>query len=52
MANTKASEAGSVLGKRSVRIRKQLWGEDEFKRRLREWGKLGGRPRKQQEQEK
>jgi len=45
MASTKASEAASLLGKRSARARREQWGEEEFKRRLREWGKLGGRPR-------
>jgi len=28
-----------------VRIRKQKWGEEEFARRMQEWGKLGGRPK-------
>jgi len=26
-------------------VRREKWGEKEFKRRLREWGKLGGRPK-------
>jgi len=44
---SKASKAGSLLGKRSVSARKKLWGgEKEFRRRLRKYGKLGGRPRK------
>ena len=46
MASKKASEAGSVLGKRSVRARKQQWGEAEYLRRQREYGKRGGRPKK------
>ena len=41
-----ASAAGSMLGNRSVKARKEKWGEEEFARRMREWGKLGGRPRK------
>ncbi|MGH9482730.1 MAG: hypothetical protein ACRD1L_11640 [Terriglobales bacterium] len=49
---TKASEAASVLGKRSVRARRERWGEAEFQRRMREWGKLGGRPRKQTKEAK
>ncbi len=49
--NTKASEAGSLLGKRSVQARKQRWGEAEFRRRLREYGKLGGRPPKHAKKE-
>ncbi|MGH9473381.1 MAG: hypothetical protein ACRD1M_11645 [Terriglobales bacterium] len=49
---TKASEAASLLGKRSVRARRERWGEEEFARKLREWGKLGGRPRKQAKEAK
>jgi hypothetical protein len=41
----KASEAARTLGQRSVKARKEEWGEDEFNRRLQEWGKLGGRPK-------
>ncbi|MGH9478504.1 MAG: hypothetical protein ACRD1A_04685 [Terriglobales bacterium] len=48
---TKASEAASLLGKCSVRARRERWGEEEFARKLREWGKLGGRPRKQPKEE-
>ena len=32
------------MGRRSVKARKEQWGESEFKRRMQEWGKLGGRP--------
>ncbi|MGH9525048.1 MAG: hypothetical protein ACRD2F_00110 [Terriglobales bacterium] len=46
MANSKASQAASLLGKRSVRARRAAWGEEVFKSKLRAWGKLGGRPRK------
>jgi hypothetical protein len=42
----KTSKAGQVLGRKSVRVRREKWGEKEFARRMREWGKLGGRPRK------
>jgi hypothetical protein len=38
--------AASMLGKKSAEARKKMWGEREFNRRLREWGKLGGRPKK------
>ena len=41
-----ASEAASILGKRSAAARRKKWGEKEFKKKMREWGKLGGRPRK------
>lgn len=43
---TKATEAAKELAKRSIRARRKKWGEKEFVRRMREWGKLGGRPRK------
>ncbi len=39
-----ASEAASLLGKRSAQARIKKWGKQEFQRRMREWGKLGGRP--------
>jgi hypothetical protein len=42
---TKANEAASLLAKRSVEARKKKWGKQEFKRRMQEWGKLGGRPK-------
>lgn len=48
---TKASEAASLLGKRSVKARREAWGKEEFQRRLQQWGKLGGRPRKQAKEE-
>ncbi|MGI9074180.1 MAG: hypothetical protein ACR2JB_23355 [Bryobacteraceae bacterium] len=35
-----------LWGKRSAKARKEAWGEKEFLRRMREIGKLGGRPRK------
>jgi len=40
----KVNKAASLLGKRSAEARKQKWGRKEFARRMREWGKLGGRP--------
>jgi hypothetical protein len=42
---TEASAAASLMGKRSAEARKQKWGEREFAKRMREWGKLGGRPK-------
>ena len=33
------------MGKRSAEARVKKWGKAEFKRRMREWGKLGGRPK-------
>ena len=32
------------MGRRSAAIRLKKWGKEEFVRRMREWGKLGGRP--------
>jgi hypothetical protein len=40
-----ASSAASLMGRRSAEARKKKWGMAEFKRRMREWGKLGGRPK-------
>ncbi|HEX9135427.1 MAG TPA: hypothetical protein VF905_00600 [Nitrospirota bacterium] len=42
---TAVSQAASLMGRRSVEARKKKWGKKEFARRLREWGKLGGRPK-------
>ena len=42
-----ASQAASLMGKRSVEARIKKWGKREFKRKMREWGKLGGRPKGQ-----
>ena len=39
------NEAASLLGKRSAYARLKKWGKAEFERRMREWGKLGGRPK-------
>jgi hypothetical protein len=39
-------QAASALGRRSAEVRIQKWGKQEFLRRMREWGKLGGAPRK------
>jgi hypothetical protein len=40
-----ASSAASLMGKRSAEVRTKKWGTREFKLRMREWGKLGGRPK-------
>jgi len=42
----KISEVMSLMAQRSVEARKKAWGKKEFKKRMKEWGKLGGRPRK------
>jgi hypothetical protein len=38
--------AASTLGKRSAEVRQKKWGKKEFLKRMHEWGKLGGRPKK------
>jgi hypothetical protein len=40
------SKAASVLGQRSAEVRQKKWGKKEFVKRMREYGKLGGRPKK------
>ena len=44
--SSSASKAARALGKRSAQLRRQEWGEEEFLNRMKEIGKLGGRPRK------
>ena len=39
------SKAASILGKKSAETRQKKWGKREFVKRMREWGKLGGRPK-------
>jgi hypothetical protein len=42
----KISEVMSLMAQRSVEARRKAWGKREFKKRMKEWGKLGGRPKK------
>jgi ribosomal protein L44E len=42
---TDVSKAASVMGRKSAKARAAKWGQKEFARRMREWGKLGGRPK-------
>jgi hypothetical protein len=44
-SKSKASEAASLMGRRSAKARKEQWGDVEFRRRMQERGKLGGRPK-------
>lgn len=44
---SKLTEAARELASRSVRTRRQKWGAEGFRERMRAWGKLGGRPRKE-----
>jgi hypothetical protein len=39
------TKAASLMGRRSAQARIKKWGKKEFARRMREWGKLGGRPK-------
>jgi len=40
------NKAASALGKRSAEVRQKKWGKKEFLKRMREYGRLGGRPKK------
>jgi len=42
---TDVSKAASLMGRRSAEARIKKWGLADFERRMREWGKLGGRPK-------
>jgi hypothetical protein len=42
---TEVSNAASLMGRRSAKARVRKWGKAVFERRMREWGKLGGRPK-------
>ncbi len=44
-AMTTVQSAASLMGRRSVEVRKKRWGKREFVAKMREWGKLGGRPK-------
>jgi hypothetical protein len=44
--DSKISEGMSLMGKRSAAAREKAWGKAEFKKRMREYGKRGGRPKK------
>jgi len=52
MKQKNANEAASLLGKRSAEARKKKLGSQEFVKRMRELGKLGGRPPKQKQRRK
>jgi hypothetical protein len=43
---SKISEVMSLIGERSAEVRQKKWGKKEFLKRMREYGKLGGRPKK------
>jgi hypothetical protein len=33
------------MGRKSAQARQKKWGKQEFVRKMREWGRLGGRPK-------
>jgi hypothetical protein len=43
---TDLNKAASLLGRKSAEARKKKWGKKEFVRKMQEWGKLGGRPKR------
>ena len=49
---TDVSKAASLLGRKSAQAREKKWGKKEFVRKMQDWGKLGGRPRKNGDKEK
>jgi hypothetical protein len=40
-----SSSAASLMGRLSAEARKKKWGKRAFVAKMREWGKLGGRPK-------
>jgi hypothetical protein len=42
---TEINKAASLMGRKSAEARAKKWGKREFVRKMREWGKLGGRPK-------
>jgi len=42
---TEVRKAASLMGRRSAQARAMKWGKEEFTKKMREWGKLGGRPK-------
>ena len=42
---TDVGKAASLMGRKSAQARIEKWGKKEFVRKMREWGKLGGRPK-------
>ena len=49
---TEVSKAASLMGRKSVKVRQEKWGKQEFVRKMQEWGKLGGRPKGSVKQER
>jgi hypothetical protein len=42
---TDVNKAASLMGRKSAEARKKKWGKKAFVTKMREWGKLGGRPK-------
>jgi hypothetical protein len=40
------SDAAKALAQRSVEARRKKWGGEGFRKKMKAWGKLGGRPPK------
>ena len=49
---TEVSKAASLMGRKSAQAREKKWGKKEFVRKMREWGKLGGRPKGSRKKQK
>ena len=47
----KATAAAKELARLSVQARRQKWGTEGFRDRMKAWGKLGGRPPKDKKEE-
>jgi hypothetical protein len=39
------SKAASMMGRKSAEVRRKKWGEKKFQRKMREFGRKGGRPK-------
>jgi hypothetical protein len=42
---SRVSKPASLMGRKSAEARAKKWGKQEFVRKMREWGRLGGRPK-------
>jgi hypothetical protein len=42
---TDVNKAASLMGRKSAEAREKKWGKKAFATKMREWGKLGGRPK-------
>lgn len=49
---TDIGKAASLMGRKSAEARRKKWGKKEFVRKMRQWGKRGGRPKGSGEKQK